>query len=104
MNEREILVRHAAELDASAYFEFMHQRSPTSALRFLSSLDRTIENLARHPLIGRRRRFRDPSLRNIRSWRVDGFENYLIFYRVRENELEVLRIRHAAMKLPTALR
>ena len=104
MNEREIFVRHDAEIDALAYFDYMHDRSPTAALRFLSALDRTVENLARNPFIGRRRRFRNPALRNLRSWRVEGFENYLIFYRVTETQLEVLRIRHGAMKFPRALK
>ena len=103
MTEYEILVRHDAELDAFGYFDFIHQRNPSAALRFVQSIDRTIENLAKHPLIGRRRRFRDPSLRNIRSWRIEGFASYLIFYRVTENHLEVLRIRHGAMQFPRAL-
>jgi toxin ParE1/3/4 len=104
VNECEIVVRHDAELDAFGYFEFLHDRNPAAALRFLQSLDRTVENLARNPLIGRRRRFRNQDLRHIRSWRVEGFENYLIFYRVTEDQLEVLRIRHGAMKFPRALR
>jgi plasmid stabilization system protein ParE len=35
---------------------------------------------------------------------VDGFENHLIFYRIAGNQLEVLRIKHGAMKFPKALR
>ena len=99
----EIIVRHDAELDAYSYFEFIHKRNRSAALRFLQSIDRTLEGLARNPLMGRRRRFRDPALRNIRSWRVEGFENYLIFYRVTGEQLEVLRIRHGAMRFPRAL-
>jgi plasmid stabilization system protein ParE len=43
-------------------------------------------------------------LKRIRSWRVDGFENYLIFYRFAEMRLEILRIKHGAMDFPRALR
>jgi hypothetical protein len=30
--------------------------------------------------MGRPRKFRNSRLSNLRSWRVEGFENYLVFY------------------------
>jgi toxin ParE1/3/4 len=95
-----IFFRHEAELDALGYFGFLHERNPEAALRFLGAIDRTIEGLVIHPLKGRRRRFRSRDLKNIRSWRVDGFENYLIFYRFANQRLEILRIKHGAMNFP----
>ena len=68
------------------------------------AIDGTVENLARQPLKGRLRKFRGGDLKNIRSWRVDGFENYLIFYRFAAMRLEILRIKHGAMDFPRALR
>jgi toxin ParE1/3/4 len=56
------------------------------------------------PLKGRLRKFRGKDLKNIRSWRVDDFENYLIFYRFGGMRLEILRIKHGAMDFPQALR
>lgn len=100
----EIFVRHDAELDAFGYFEFLDQRNPEAALRFLQAIDQTVMGLAEHPLKGRLRKFRGPDLKGIRSWRVDGFENYLIFYRLTESRLEILRIKHGAMGFPGALR
>lgn len=100
----EILVRHDAELDALGYFHYLHERNPAVATRFLASIDRTIEGLAHHPGKGRLRRFRGRDLRHIRSWRVDDFENYLIFYRFTPDRLEILRIKHGAMNFPSALR
>jgi plasmid stabilization system protein ParE len=43
-------------------------------------------------------------LKNIRSWRVNGFENPLIFYRLAGERLEILRIKHGAMRFPQAFR
>jgi toxin ParE1/3/4 len=99
-----IFVRHAAELDAFGYFQYIHQNNPDAALRFLAAIDQTIEGLALQPLKGRLRKFRGRDLKNIRSWRVDGFENYLVFYRFSRQRLEVLRIKHGAMDFPGALR
>ena len=100
----EILVRHDAELDAFGYFEYLHERDPDVALRFLAAIDSTVEGLAQHPMKGRLRRFKGRDLRHIRSWRVDDFENYLIFYRVTKERLEILRIKHGAMDFPGVLR
>jgi toxin ParE1/3/4 len=100
----DIFVRHAAELDALGYFQYIHENNPEAAIRFLAAIDRTVENLARQPLKGRLRKFRGRDLRHIRSWRVDEFENYLIFYRLTRTRLEILRIKHGAMKFPQALR
>jgi toxin ParE1/3/4 len=104
VNAVEVFVRHAAELDAFGYFEYLSELNPAAAKRFLSAIDRTIAGLALQPLKGRLRRFRGTDLKGIRSWRVDDFENYLIFYRLAEGRLEILRIKHGAMNFPAALR
>lgn len=104
MNRIEIFVRHDAELDALGYFQYLHEHNPAAALRFLQAIDRTVEGLALLPFKGRLRRFRGRDLKNIRSWRVDDFESYLIFYRFANERLEILRIKHGAMDFPQALR
>lgn len=100
----EVFVRHDAELDALGYFQYLHERSPEAAVRFLAAIDRTVEGLSVQPMKGRLRRFRGRDLKHIRSWRVNDFENYLIFYRATKERLEVLRIKHGAMDFPHALR
>lgn len=104
MNPVEIFVRHDAELDAFDYFQYLHERNPDAALLFLLAIDQTIKGLALQPLKGRKRRFYGRDLTHIRSWRVDDYENYPIFYRFAGSQLEILRIRHGAIKFPLALR
>jgi plasmid stabilization system protein ParE len=70
----------------------------------LRRIDNTVDGLSVHPLKGRLRFFRGKDLQNIRSWQVDGFETYLIFYRFDDKLLDILRIRHGAMRFPRALR
>ncbi len=52
-----------------------------AANRFLDACEEAFEQLARTPLIGVARQFRRPVLRNVRMWRVKGFEKHLIFYK-----------------------
>jgi toxin ParE1/3/4 len=100
----EIFVRHDAELDAFGYFQFLNELDAEVATRFLKSIDDTVEGLALHPLKRRLRKFKGRDLKNIRFWRIDGFENYLIFYRLNRFRLEILRVKHGAMDFPRAVR
>ncbi len=104
MNQIEIFVRHDAELDAFGYFQYIRENNPEAARRLLQAVDGPVENLALQPLKGRLRKFRGRDLKHIRSWRVDNFENYLIFYRFAGRRLEILRLKHGAMNFPQALR
>ena len=104
MSQVELFVRHEAEIDALAYFDYIRHRNPDAALRFLAAIDSTVEALSKQPLMGRLRRFRGKDLANIRSWRINGFQTYLIFYRFEAGRLEILRVKHGAMKFPRALR
>lgn len=104
MKPVEIVVRHDAELDAFGYFQYLQEHNPDAARRFMAAIDRTIDGLILQPLKGRLRKFRGRDLRHIRSWRIDDFESYLVFYRFNRTRLEVLRIKHGAMDFPRALR
>ena len=113
MNRAGIFVRHAAELDAFGYFRYINDHNPGAARRFLEAIDRTIESLSAQPLKGRLRKFRGKDLKNIRSWRVDDFENYLIFTASPESDWKfclsnteqwIFRRRYGKTKLPAAPR
>jgi len=47
---------------------------------------------AEMPLIGGRVETNNAALTGLRRWRVTGFENYLIFYRVTEEAIEIIRV------------
>ena len=68
----------------------------SSALRFLDAAEETFATLLRSPELGIVGEFRSPRLTGIRRWRIDGFENYLEFYRVLGREIEVIRVIHGA--------
>lgn len=75
--------------------------SPELSVRFENSVVETFEQIAAHPEIGRRRV--DLAHPEIRSLVVTGFENYLIFYQVRETDIFFVRLLHGARDLPGLL-
>jgi plasmid stabilization system protein ParE len=67
------------------------------AERWHESLWKTIELLEQHPLVGRERR--DLKHGGVRSWRIKGFERWLIFYGARDDMLVLYRVVPGAMDL-----
>jgi toxin ParE1/3/4 len=77
---------------------FAGEVSPELSIRFENRVTEAFELIARHPEIGRRRKDLHPN--NIRSFRVAGFDSYLIFYQVRKEDMFFIRVLHGAMDLP----
>ena len=75
---------------------YIAQTDEQVANRFLDAVAESFERLAQMPLIGVERTFQNPRLTGIRMWFVQGFERHLIFYRVLDDEVEILRVLHAA--------
>jgi plasmid stabilization system protein ParE len=71
------------------------------SVRFEKCVVETFEQIASHPEIGRRRK--DLAHPEIRSLIVAGFENYVIFYQIRKEELFFVRLLHGARHLPDLL-
>ena len=77
-------------------WRFIAQDNPQAADRVVEATFKTFEKLGARPGLGRLRRFRDPRLKNIRSLPVAGFQNYIVFYRVVDDEVQILHIYHGA--------
>lgn len=72
---------------------------PEVAEHWYQALLTTIDELRRHPHLGRERSDLQP--KGIRTWRVKRFSRWLVFYRLPENKsLELLRVRSGTMNLP----
>ena len=86
------------------YRWYAEQAGEKLAERFLRAIADTLPLLAEQPDLGRRRKFRHPMLRDLRSFQVERpFQNILIFYRVNENTLQAWRLMHGARDLPRRL-
>ncbi len=68
-----------------------------TAERWYEALYSTIEQLQKHPHLGRKRPDLKPQ--GIRSWRIEGFARWLVFYLEREDALVFLRVRQGTMNL-----
>jgi toxin ParE1/3/4 len=75
---------------------FIARDNPEAAERFIEAAEQTFKTLADQPGLGRRREFRSARLREVRSWRISGFENYLIFYRTVAHGIQIHHVYHGA--------
>lgn len=83
-----------ADLDAIG--SFIAEDNLNAATRFLEAAEAAFDLLASMPSMGRAVPFRGRTAQDIRMWRVQGFERYLIFYRAIEQGIEIVRVLHGA--------
>jgi toxin ParE1/3/4 len=89
-----IRISAEAEADLDAIWDYIANDSPTNADRFLERLVTTLTTtLSTLPFAGRSR---DEFEAGLRSFPV---ENYIAFYRVRKDTVEIVRIIHGARDL-----
>ena len=85
---RRDLIAHAVHLAENA--------GEGTAERFLDKAEATFETLAGQPAMGAPLALRRPELAGLRKWRIDGFDNHLIFYLPRPDGVFIVRVLHAA--------
>ena len=91
-----LILSPAARDDLEAIHSHIVADNPDAADRVLDSAFDTFEMLTRHPEIGRARTFSKPRLQGLRSIGVRAYPNYVIFYRVRQTTVEIIRVLHGA--------
>jgi len=83
---------------------YLVEASESVAEGYFAALEDTLEQLARHPGLGRIRRFDHPLLAGIRSYRVNPpFNKHLLFYRHNATTLFAERVVHGARDFPRRL-
>ena len=100
---RPILRERLAELDLNGHVDYIAADNETAATRFIDAVEKAFRLLSQMPEIGTQRRFRSPRLEGVRFWPIPGFEKYLIFYRVVDEAVQVLRVLHGARDIPALL-
>lgn len=96
MPEPNIKLAPCVEKELWAIWDFIARDNPDAAGSVIEAAFETFATLAAVPSLGRLRKFRDPKLKAIRSWRISGFDHYLIFYRAIPSGIEVLHVFHGA--------
>ena len=93
-----VIVRPQFYTDVSEEVEWLLENAGAEvAKRWRDALWQTVQFLKTHPKIGRERQ--DLNRSGVRSWRVNHFTRWLIFYGVREGTLIVYRVRSGTMNL-----
>src|ERR1043166_7101704 len=87
--------------DIQEVARYVRSRNPDVAIWFVLAVKNTVEMLAHSPHMGRSRH--DLGFPEVRSWRVNGFKNYLIFYKPTDDRLFLLRVLHGNRDLQTEL-
>ena len=89
--------RPAARRDLIAHAVYLAENaSEATSGRFLDAAETSFETLAAQSMIGAPLTLRHPELAGLRKWRVDAFNNYLVFYLPRPDGVSVVRVLHAA--------
>ena|SRR5579864_7192194 len=79
-----------ATLDLIEIWNYIADDSVEAADRFVDEIHEAMQNLCRHPGMGRQREELAPRLRSF------PFQRYILFYRVNPKTLEVVRVIHGA--------
>jgi toxin ParE1/3/4 len=85
-----------AKADLIEIADYIAEDNPEAADRFLETAEATFDFIASMPSVGRTFRFQSPVAQDMRVWRVEGFERYLIVYRSVEFRIEIVRVLHGS--------
>jgi toxin ParE1/3/4 len=99
----ELYITPQADQDIDEQFAFISVGSENKARKFYEAVFQTMEDLAQMPYKGAVCRFAEAELHGLRRWHVKGFMKHLIFYRMEEDTLVIVRILHAARDLENVL-
>jgi len=100
---KKLVVQNAAAADLLAVAEFISQTSEEAAFRFLDAANTEFLKLCRQPFLGRERQPIQSLLRNVRSWSISEFPQHIIFYRVEDECIRIVRVLHGARDIDQML-
>lgn len=89
--------RESARLDLVEHYMYLAENASADvADRFLRNAEATFKDLAQQPKLGSPLTLKHPDLAAIRKWRIQGFDNHLVFYQPQPDGVAVVRVLHAA--------
>lgn len=100
---RELKVLPKADQDIDGHFNYIVEDNLDAAVHFYDAVYKTFDTLLLRPFIGKAKIYHKPELSGLRMWFVKGFDHYLIFYRVNDETLEIVRILHSSRDIEKVL-
>lgn len=92
----DLIVSPQAWEDVDEVAAYIEKGSPSSAIRFFDACWETFEQLSEHPGIGPEVEDIDQEWHGLRKWAIHGFLNYIVFYRISQDRLEIVHVHHGA--------
>lgn len=87
--------RALAWSDLVSHVNYLSEQSSDAGQRFIDAVDMTCTLIRNSPEIGEAFLLQ-PEQIHVRVWPIRGYRNYLIAYRVTEDAIEIVRLRHGA--------
>jgi len=100
---RRLVITPAADQDLEEIATYIGHDNPAAATRFVSAATAAFHELVEMTYVGSRVLVNDPRLTDLRRRRVPRFGNYLIFYRVTEEAVQIVRVLHGARDIERIL-
>lgn len=94
-----IVLSEFVEDDLEVIWRHIALDNRSAADRFLIAANETFRLIATMPYMGRIRNFPHSRLLQLRSFRVKGFESYLIFYEPFADSIKIFHVLHGARNL-----
>jgi len=93
----QLLWQEQAIIDLDDALAYISEDNPAAALKLVNEVFPSVEQtLSKHPAIGRRGRFK-----GTREW--VAHKNYIVAYRVHDNQIQILAVMHSARLWPDEL-
>jgi toxin ParE1/3/4 len=103
--KRRILKKPQVEQDLIDQFSYIARDKVEPAERFLQVAEESFDHLAAEPMRGSKWESPLPQLAGVRVYPMPSpYRNYLVFYRIIEDGIEVLTVLHGARDLQAVLR
>lgn len=93
-----------ALFDMDSIAERIQKDSSRSAYRFVEATEKTAANLLQFPEFGAKFESDDPELQDLRVCLVSNFKKYLLFYRIKGDDVIVVRVIHGHRDITEALK
>lgn len=98
INKRPQVIRDLIELAT-----YIAEDNLDASDRFLAAAEETFKQLAKMPGIGKLCEFSNPNLAGFRQQSIKGFRKYLVFYRLTNTGVEIVRVIHGVRDIEAIL-
>jgi toxin ParE1/3/4 len=96
----QLIIRNRATQDLRQQANYiLGNGSVGAAEQFLELAEATFAQISIVPRIGKSVDFVSDRMGEVRQWRVKNFQDYLVFYRVQDEQIEILRVLHGSRDL-----